>query len=74
VSRITHAVQTASLTPGSRLLGTAGQNVNDLFKYVEQAEESDRLRMAERTLEWGHVAPTAPDTLCEYRCLARACS
>ncbi|KAJ3282051.1 DNA polymerase delta subunit 2 [Rhizoclosmatium sp. JEL0117] len=43
--------------------GTSGQNVNDIYKFVEG---EDRLTMAERTLQWAHMAPTAPDTLACY--------
>ncbi|KAJ1025895.1 hypothetical protein NDA16_002521 [Ustilago loliicola] len=50
---------------GKKLLGTAGQNIDDIFKYVEESDEG-RLEMATRTLEWGHLAPTAPDTLWCY--------
>lgn len=48
-----------------KLLGTSGQNIDDIFKYVDEADEA-RIEMAMRTLEWGHVAPTAPDTLWCY--------
>ncbi|CEH12524.1 DNA polymerase delta, regulatory subunit 55 [Ceraceosorus bombacis] len=48
------------------ILGTSGQNIDDLFKYVEGGTDEDRLRMACNTLRWGHLAPTAPDTLCCY--------
>ncbi|WOO81490.1 DNA polymerase delta small subunit [Vanrija pseudolonga] len=44
-------------------LVTGGQNINDLFKYLPG---QSRLRMARRTLELRHVAPTAPDTLWIY--------
>jgi hypothetical protein len=44
------------------LLGTGGQTIDDIFKYLPS---TSRLGMAKRTLEWRHVAPTAPDTLCE---------
>ncbi|KDN45749.1 hypothetical protein K437DRAFT_246969 [Tilletiaria anomala UBC 951] len=47
---------------GKKLLGTSGQNIDDIFKYMEEGQDS-RLRMAFQTLRWGHVAPTAPDTL-----------
>ena len=46
-----------------RLLGTGGQNVDDIYKYLPG---ETRLGMAKRTLEWRHLAPTAPDTLCEW--------
>ncbi|SJX65031.1 related to HYS2-DNA-directed DNA polymerase delta, 55 KD subunit [Sporisorium reilianum f. sp. reilianum] len=47
------------------LLGTSGQNIDDIFKYVDEPDDA-RIEMAMRTLEWGHVAPTAPDTLWCY--------
>jgi DNA polymerase delta subunit 2 len=49
---------------GTSFLGTSGQNIDDIFKYLES---EDRLSMACSTLEWSHMAPTAPDTLCEPR-------
>ncbi|KAF9362854.1 DNA polymerase delta subunit 2 [Mortierella sp. NVP85] len=45
------------------LLGTSGQTIDDIYKYVAS---EDRLEMAKKTLEWGHMAPTAPDTLWCY--------
>lgn len=47
------------------LLGTSGQNIDDIFKYVDETDDA-RIEMALRTLEWGHLAPTAPDTLWCY--------
>ena len=44
------------------ILTTGGQNIDDIFKYLPS---TSRLAMAKRTLEWRHIAPTAPDTLCE---------
>ena len=49
---------------GWRLMGTGGQPINDVFKYVEG---DDRLDMMENLLRWRCMAPTAPDTLCESR-------
>jgi DNA polymerase delta subunit 2 len=46
---------------GWRVLGTGGQNVDDVFKYVES---DDRLGMMEAMCRWRCCAPTAPDTLC----------
>ena len=46
---------------GWRFLGTGGQNVDDVFKYIDS---DDRLGMMEGMLRWRCVAPTAPDTLC----------
>jgi DNA polymerase delta subunit 2 len=48
---------------GWRVLGTGGQNIDDVFKYVES---EDRLGMLEAMCRWRCCAPTAPDTLCEY--------
>lgn len=45
---------------GVRFLGTSGQNIDDLNKYSHASEQLDFM---ERTLNWRHVAPTAPDTL-----------
>ena len=47
---------------GWRVLATGGQNVDDVFKYVEG---EDRLEMMEAMCRWRCSAPTAPDTLCE---------
>lgn len=44
----------------SRLLGTSGQNIDDLEKY---SEAKDKLEFMERTLRWRHLAPTTPNTL-----------
>lgn len=46
---------------GWRILGTGGQNVDDVFKYVGS---DDRLGMMEAMCRWRCCAPTAPDTLC----------
>ena len=48
----------------NRFLGTSGQNVDDIYKFCTL---SDRLEILHRTLEWSHMAPTAPDTLGEPR-------
>ncbi len=47
---------------GWRMMGTGGQPVDDVFKYVEG---DDRLEMMEHMLRWRCGAPTAPDTLCK---------
>lgn len=44
-------------------LTTGGQAIDDIFKYVPG---NSRLGMTQRTLEWRHMAPTAPDTLWIY--------
>ncbi|KAI8375212.1 DNA polymerase alpha/epsilon subunit B-domain-containing protein [Blakeslea trispora] len=45
------------------LLGTSGQNVDDIYRYVSS---EDRLKMAEKCMYWRHIAPSAPDTLWVY--------
>lgn len=47
---------------GVKFLGTSGQTISDIYKYIDG---DDRLKIMERTLRWRHVAPTAPDTLCK---------
>ena len=47
---------------GWRFLGTGGQNVDDVFKYIGS---DDRLGMMEGMCRWRCIAPTAPDTLCK---------
>jgi DNA polymerase delta subunit 2 len=51
---------------GWQVLGTGGQNVDDVFKYVEG---EDRLSMMEAMCRWRCCAPTAPDTLCKFKWL-----
>jgi len=48
---------------GATFLATSGQNLDDMYKYVES---TDRLAMCERLLRWRNIAPTAPDTLWSY--------
>ncbi|KAL8709645.1 MAG: hypothetical protein Q9225_007418 [Loekoesia sp. 1 TL-2023] len=48
---------------GWRMMGTGGQPIDDVFKYVEG---DDRLEMMECLLRWRCGAPTAPDTLWCY--------
>ncbi|OWZ59501.1 DNA polymerase delta subunit 2 [Cryptococcus neoformans c45] len=48
---------------GRSFLTTGGQAIDDIFKYVPG---NSRLGMTQRTLEWRHMAPTAPDTLWIY--------
>ncbi|KAI0050000.1 hypothetical protein FA95DRAFT_699604 [Auriscalpium vulgare] len=44
------------------ILATSGQPISDMFKYVA-SPPATRLGLAEATLRWRHMAPTAPDTL-----------
>ncbi|KAL9061731.1 MAG: hypothetical protein Q9206_000354 [Seirophora lacunosa] len=48
---------------GWRMMGTGGQPIDDVFKYVEGDE---RLEMMESLMRWRCGAPTAPDTLWSY--------
>ncbi|KAF8305344.1 hypothetical protein DL93DRAFT_358754 [Clavulina sp. PMI_390] len=48
---------------GNGLLATSGQNLDDVFKYLES---EDRLGMARAMMQWRHIAPTCPDTLWCY--------
>lgn len=48
---------------GIRVLGSAGQPVDDLRRY---SPESTTLQLLEETLKWRHIAPSAPDTLWSY--------
>jgi len=48
---------------GVSFLGTSGQNIDDIYKY---SVEENRLTLLQRVLEWGHLVPTAPDTLTCY--------
>lgn len=48
---------------GWRVLGTGGQNLDDICKYVDS---EDRLGMMEAMCRWRCSAPTAPDTLCKF--------
>jgi DNA polymerase delta subunit 2 len=48
---------------GYRVLGTGGQTIADLFKYVEKVKT---VHIMEMMLRWRCIAPTAPDTLWCY--------
>lgn len=48
--------------PVRTILATSGQPLNDMCKYVPTVSTT-RLDLAEATLKWRHIAPTAPDTL-----------
>ena len=45
---------------GVSFMGTSGQNIDDVLRFVGH---EDRVGARAATLEWGHTAPTAPDTL-----------
>ncbi|KAF4522011.1 hypothetical protein B566_EDAN010860 [Ephemera danica] len=46
---------------GRLLLGTSGQPIKDMDSLCRQ---NDRLRLLQSCLEWGHISPSSPDTLC----------
>ncbi|KAL2268614.1 hypothetical protein VTJ83DRAFT_3460 [Remersonia thermophila] len=48
---------------GWRVLGTGGQNLDDICRYIDN---DDRLGMMEAMCRWRCSAPTAPDTLWSY--------
>lgn len=55
---------------GWRMLGTSGQPVDDILKYVDLGgpdgqDAEGRLEVMESMLRWRSTAPTAPDTLCK---------
>ena len=56
------ALPSPGTTPIQTILATSGQPLNDMCKYVPTAATT-RLDLAEATLKWRHIAPTAPDTL-----------
>ncbi|CAH1795392.1 unnamed protein product [Owenia fusiformis] len=45
---------------GIRFLGHSGQPIEDITRY---SNRTDYLEVLESSLRWGHLAPTAPDTL-----------
>lgn len=49
-------------------LMTSGQNIDNIRKFSrinenENLEKNSSLKIMEKTLDWGHLCPTAPDTL-----------
>jgi DNA polymerase delta subunit 2 len=56
------APESSGIMPIRTILATSGQPLNDMCKYVPTVA-STRLNLAEATLKWRHMAPTAPDTL-----------
>ena len=55
-------VVSSSRTPDRTLLVHSGQPLDDMFCYLP-SPPATRLSVAEQTLRWRHIAPTAPDTL-----------
>lgn len=48
---------------GVRILGSSGEPILDILRYSDIVEPIEAL---ENCLKWGHMAPTAPDTLACY--------
>ena len=46
---------------GIKILGTSGHNIQDLRKSC--LENQSDIELLEATLKWGHIAPTAPETI-----------
>lgn len=61
-SSSTTRLSSSSRTPDRTLLVHSGQPLDDMFCYLP-SPPSTRLSIAEATLHWRHIAPTAPDTL-----------
>ncbi|ODV78723.1 uncharacterized protein CANTADRAFT_53414 [Suhomyces tanzawaensis NRRL Y-17324] len=53
---------------GIRVLGTSGQNITDILKYLPAStqEENILIQAMESTIKWQDIIPTAPDTLYCY--------
>ena len=49
---------------GIELCGTSGQNIDNIRKYSTLGPSA--IEIMGKTLEWGHIAPTAPDGLRTY--------
>ncbi|KAK3089341.1 hypothetical protein FSP39_002854 [Pinctada imbricata] len=45
------------------VLGTSGQPVEDIIRY---SSNEDAVDILQKCMDWGHIAPTAPDTLSCY--------
>jgi DNA polymerase delta subunit 2 len=50
-----------------KILGTSGQNIDDIKRYSTIKEQTD-IDLIEMTLFYGHIAPTLPDTLMYSYC------
>ena len=44
-------------------MGTSGENINSIMQYTDI---NNPLTAMKKTIEWGHLAPLAPDTLRIY--------
>lgn len=51
---------------GVRMLGTLGQNVDDILKYVGDSRHDDVELALAAGVRWQNIVPTAPDTLYCY--------
>ncbi|KAI0933900.1 hypothetical protein AcW1_005592 [Taiwanofungus camphoratus] len=56
------SASTSKQSPHRTFLVSSGQTLDDMFKYLP-TPPATRLSIAESTLRWRHIAPTAPDTL-----------
>lgn len=65
IEKVTNPYST--VIDGVEFLGHCGQPTQNILNYVHFPEGKDGiLDIMEKTLEWRHLAPTAPDTLSSY--------
>ncbi|KAL7676553.1 hypothetical protein ACOME3_002805 [Neoechinorhynchus agilis] len=46
-----------------RFIGTSGQNIKDIQNQTKSDPDYGSIHIIEQTFRWGHICPTAPDTL-----------
>lgn len=53
---------------GLRMLGTSGQNIDDVMKYLREDLKDEEIltKLMKATIKWQNICPTAPDTLYCY--------
>ncbi|RLV93481.1 DNA polymerase delta small subunit [Spathaspora sp. JA1] len=52
---------------GLKLLGSSGQNIDDIKKYLKKEEHTEAtIDIMKSAIKWQNIAPTAPDTLYCY--------
>lgn len=51
---------------GVKILGTSGQNVNDVKRYMTRSTAQDSMKIMKSSMSWQNFVPTAPDTLYCY--------
>jgi DNA polymerase delta subunit 2 len=56
----------SAVIDGVEFLGHSGQPTQNILNYITLNTDEDILDVLERTLNWCHMAPTAPDTLSAF--------